>query len=126
METNQRKTKRTTAHIPLRYWIVRDRDREKVSAVVQAISHDISEGGIRIRSDRVPLEDSLKITKNIIAMEIDLFPHFKNIKVFGEPVWCDGVRNNEKQEYHIGIKFLEAENGHYKVLQRYLESRSHE
>jgi len=124
LETNQRKTKRTEAYLPLRYWIVKDKDREKVSTVVQAISQDISEGGIRIRSERVPLENTLEMKKRMIAMEIDLFPHFKNIKVFGEPVWCDGFRRNDKHEYHIGIKFLEAENGYYKVLQRYLDSTS--
>jgi len=120
--SEKRKAERILIELPLRYWVTNERNKNRnTSEVVEGISKDISDGGICIRTG-ISAKPSFKEGRDIIGMEIDLFPHFKNVKAFGKPKWWSSIEEDEKVKFQIGIEFMESKEGNHKILQRYLKN----
>lgn len=123
--SEKRKMERVLVDLPLRYWVIKGKNIEKkinASELVEGVSKDISDSGICIKTGIAPAKASFKEAKELIGMEIDLFPHFKNIKAFGKPRWLVDIEEEGRIKFMIGIEFLESKNGNHKVLQTYLRN----
>ena len=123
--SEKRKTERIPADLPLRYWVIKGKNLDNgknFSELVEGISRNISDSGICIKTGIVPARASLKEYKELIGMEIDLFPHFKNVKAFGKPRWFVDIEEEGRTNFIIGIEFFESKNGNHKVLHTYLKN----
>ena len=123
--SEKRKMERIPADLPLRYWVIKGKNIDNgknSSELVEGVSKNISDSGICIRTGIVPTKASLKKARELIGMEIDLFPHFKNIKAFGKPRWFVDIEEEGRTNFIIGIEFLELKNGNHKVLHTYLKN----
>ena len=124
-EFQKRKAERIFIELPVRYWLIKNNKNtisQNTSETLRGISKDISDNGICIKADSFPFASSIKEEKDSFGMEIDLFPHFKNIKAYGKPKWWNEIQGNDKEKFFIGIEFIESKEGNYKILQKYLSN----
>ena len=123
--SEKRKMERMSVDLPLRYWVIKGKNLDKernALELAEGVSKDISDGGICIKTGIAPIKTPFKEDKELLGMEIDLFPHFKNVKAFGKPRWVVDIKEEGRIKYIIGIEFLESKNGNHKVLQTYLKN----
>ena len=108
MSQERRRAARIRCVLPLRLYPPGE------AKVIQTLTKDLSEGGLRC------LSPVAKPVKTLLSVEIDLGPGKKPLTLRAHTVWFQEIPHSE--QFYLGIAFQDLSSHHRELLSRYIDT----